>query len=134
MSDERPNPAPPNLESLTIWSVLVGTAVVAVAVVTITATPGRIAAMRTNGGYVLVDNRTRNSVVIHATTDDGRLCGTVKVAAGNRGRAPVCGRETDLFVVGRGVPTPDSHVVAAQNGVYQVRWRNGLSIEQHEPY
>lgn len=117
----------------------VGVGLAALAIIAIllfaTASPARIAALQTNGGYALVDNRTRHAFVVASYTGEGAPCGRpVRIAAGNRERAPVCGLEADLFITGRGGPTKTAHHVVGRNGVYEVRWRDGLIVVAHQPY
>lgn len=95
----------------------------------------RIAAIRANGGYVLIDNRTRSAVVVTTGGQNGEPCGEAKVvSAGNRGRVRACGPWSYLLVKGPGGEASAARLMAAQGQLYQVRWRGALAVEQHEAF
>lgn len=114
--------------------VLVGALVLVALVGAATVPTPRIAAIRANGGYVLVDNRTRRAVVVMTGTEDGQVCGKTQIGAGNRGRVRACGVWSWMLVRGRGGDAATARLMAAQGQVYQVRWRGALTAEQHDAF
>lgn len=113
-------------------AVLVGALLIATVVGAATIPKPRIAEIRANGGYVLVDNRTRRAVVATTENENGRPCGRAHVGAGNRERVRACGAWSWMVVRGRG--GEPARLMAAQGQVYQVRWRGGLQAEQHDAF
>jgi hypothetical protein len=133
MKDEPPSEAEHLEWRMTI--VVSAAALLVVALVGLATIPkGRIAAIRANGGYVLVDNRTRRAVVVVTGTEDGRACGKTRVSAGNRGRVRACGAWSRMLVQGQGGDFAAARLMAAQGQVYQVRRRGVLTAEQHDAF
>jgi len=118
-------------EVRTAVGVAIGAVVLAGGLAVATLPPQRIAALRANAGYVLVDNRSGHGFVVRAYDGEGRPCGEVRIAAGNRGRAPACDAHSDLVVIGRG---RWAHFQAARTAAYEVRWNDGWTAQPHAPY
>lgn len=96
-----------------------------------TAWPERIARMRANGGYVLIDNHSRHGFVVKSYDLNGDPCGEVRIAAGNRERAAACGPRSRLRIRGRDT---DLTFMAAQSEAFDVVWTGQWSARPHAPY
>ncbi len=135
MSAQPPPPADPHRFEKRV-TLAVGSVAVLILLLIAAATvpPPRIAAIRANGGYVLVDNRTRRAVLVVTGTENGQACGRAMVGAGNRGRVRTCGYWSRMLVQGHGGENTAARLMVAQGQVYQVRWRGVLTAEQHDAF
>ncbi|CAN5335625.1 hypothetical protein BH10PSE3_BH10PSE3_38920 [soil metagenome] len=116
------------VEQLVVVAIVAVAGLVGLIAVIPTMELSRIERMRANGGYVLIDNRTRYGVVASTSDYSNRRCGEVVVASGNRERSPACGRWSRLRLLARGGETPPMN--AAQGAVYEVRWKDGELVVQ----
>lgn len=136
MTAPTPSPGDPHQhENRVTLAVLAGAMLMVFLLGAATVPKARIAKIRANGGYVLIDNRTRRAVLVVTGDKNGQPCGEAKVVrAGNRGRVRACGPWSHLLVRGPGGEAGAARLMAAQGQLYQVRWRGALSVEQHEAF
>ncbi len=127
-------PASDAIERRVTLGVSIGAIMVALLVGLATTSPARVAALRANGGYILVDNRTRREVIVLTGFEDGQVCGRTRIGSGNRGRVRACGAWSPMLIAGRGGDAAQARLMAGQGEVYLVRWRGTLIAEKHEPY
>lgn len=96
----------------------------------------RMAHLRANGSYVLIDNRTREEVVVDSRYRSGGRCmkEEKRVAAGNRARVRACSRWSALQIRHPGRLGGVS-IDAEQGTVVEVRKLNGrLDAKVQEIY
>lgn len=116
-------------------SVTIGAMAAALIVGSATIPEARIATIRANGGYVLLDNRTRHGVLAVTGDLQGKHCDTKRpIRAGNRGRVRACGAWSYLWVQGPGGEPETARLLVARGRVYQVLWNGTLTVEPHDAY